>query len=150
MTRIINAIFGFFSVMDRHGRGTEYHMVNVLALFALILLIPGDTMNWQTYSGLSRYGITETTLSAFLLSLAAVRGLALYINGYHYRTPTLRAVTSMASCLLFGVLSYNVWIEFWTGGLPQPAVTMAFYPAFVLAEFRAASRLRWERIHAAY
>lgn len=142
--------FGFFSVMDREGRGTEWHMAKVLLLFALILLLPGDTMNWQSYATLQRYGVNETTFVGALLALGIVRTLGLYVNGYHFRTPLWRAVTSFLSCLMFGALSYNVWMEWCTGSLPQPSATMAFYPAFVLAEFRAASRLRWERIYAAH
>lgn len=145
----VRAVFSFFSVMDREGRGIEYHMTKVLLFFALILFLPGDTLNWQSYAALGRYGISEMAMSGVLLSVAIVRGLALYINGYHYRTPALRALTSLASCLLFGALSYNIWMEYWAGSIPQPSAAMAFYPAFVLAEFRAASRLRWERIYAA-
>ena len=146
----MQTVFGFISVMDREGRGIEYHMTKVLLFFALVLFLPGDTLRWDTYTALARYGISEMTMSGVLLSLAIIRGLALYINGYHYRTPALRALTSLASCLVFGALSYTVWMEYCAGNLSQPAATMALYPAFVLAEFRAASRLRWERLYAAH
>ena len=150
MIRPIEGIFGFFSVMDREGRGIEYHMTKVLLFFAIILLMPGDTTNWKTWKALVVYGFTEMVMAGWFLFLGTVRGLALYINGYHHRTPMLRAATSLASCLTFGAMAYNVWTEYLIGGLAQPSVTMAVYPAFVLAEFRAASRLRWERIYATH
>lgn len=141
---ILLPVFSFFSVMDRKGRGIEYHMTKVLALFAMVLYLPGDTLNLRTYSQLAYYGLSEMALAGL------VRGLALYINGYHFRTPAMRAATSLVSCLLFGALSYNAWIECFTGSLQAPPATLAVYPAFVLAELRAASRLRWERIYAAH
>lgn len=147
---ILNAIFGFFLVMDREGRGIEYHMTKVTLFFAAVLLLPGDTMNWASYAMLVSYGVAEMTLAAWFLLLGTTRTMALYINGYHHRTPLLRAVTSFCSCLTWGALAYNVWAEYLTGALPMPSATMAFYPAFVLAEFRAASRLRWERVYATH
>lgn len=147
---ILLPVFSFFSVMDREGRGIEYHMTKVLALFAMALYLPGDTLNLRTYSQLAYYGLSEMALAGLVLAIALVRGLALYINGYHFRTPAMRAATSLISCLLFGALSYNAWIEYFTGSLQAPPATLAVYPAFVLAELRAASRLRWERIYAAH
>lgn len=147
---MLTTIFSFFSVMDREGRGIEYHMVKVIFFYALILYMPGDTLNWAMYQELLRYGIGEIALAGGLMVLAVVRGMSLYINGFHYRTPQLRALTSLISCLFFGMLSYNVWMEYFTGNLLRPSPTMAFYPAFVLAEFRAASRLRWEKVYASF
>ena len=145
--KMLTTVFSFFSVMDREGRGIEYHMVKVIFFYALILYLPGDTFNWPIYAELLRYGIGEIALAGCLMVLAVVRGMSLYINGFHYRTPQLRALTSLISCLFFGMLSYNVWMEYFVGGLARPSPTMAFYPAFVLAEFRAASRLRWEKVY---
>lgn len=147
---LMSSIFLFFSVMDREGRGIEYHMVKVIFFYALVLYLPGDTLSWEIYAELLRYGIGEIALAGCLMVLAAVRGMSLYINGFHYRTPQLRALTALISCLFFGMLSYNVWMEYFMGTLPHPAVTMAFYPAFVLAEFRAASRIRWEKVYASF
>lgn len=146
--RTMQATFSFMSVMDREGRGIEYHMVKVLLLYALVLWMPGDTLNWDIYAHLLQYGVGEAGLGTCLIVLAVFRGGALYVNGYHYRTPTIRALTSLLSCLFFGMLSYNVWVEYLAGSLSRPSPTMAFYPAFVLAEFRAASRLRWEKVYA--
>ena len=148
LDRIMQPTFAFLSVMDREGRGIEYHMVKVILFYALVLLIPGDTLNWAMYAELLRYGVGEVGLAICLIVLAVFRGGALYVNGYHYRTPTIRALTSLLSCLFFGMLSYNVWMEYLAGALIRPSPTMAFYPAFVLAEFRAASRLRWEKVYA--
>lgn len=146
----MQTVFSFFAVMDREGRGLEYHMTKVLLFLAVVLYLPGDTFNWQTYAALVLYGVSEMVMAGWFLLLGTVRGLALYVNGYHHRTPLLRAATSLASCLTFGAMAYNVWAEYLAGSLAQPSATMAFYPAFVLAEFRAASRLRWERIYAAH
>lgn len=148
MNKIVPSILAFLSVMDREGRGIEYHMVKVLFFYALVLWMPGDTLNWDVYEHLLQYGIGEAGLGTCLIVLAVFRGGALYVNGYHYRTPTIRALTSLLSCLFFGMLSYNVWVEYLAGTLLRPSPTMAFYPAFVLAEFRAASRLRWEKVYA--
>lgn len=148
LDRWLTTVFSFFSVMDREGRGIEYHMVKVIFFYALVLLIPGDTLNWAYYAELFKFGVGETGLAVCLVVLAVIRGMSLYINGFHYRTPQLRALTSLISCLFFGMLSYNVWMEYFIGGLVRPSPTMAFYPAFVLAEFRAASRLRWEKVYA--
>ncbi|WP_423211583.1 hypothetical protein [Paracoccus yeei] len=147
---ILLPVFSFFSVMDREGRGIEYHMTKVLALFALVLYLPGDTLGLRTYAQLAYYGLSEMVLAGLVGVVAVYRALGLYINGYHHRTPAMRASASLVSCLLFGALSYNAWIEYFTGSLQAPPATLAFYPAFVLAEFRAASRLRWERVYAAH
>lgn len=145
---IVRAGAAFYAVMDREGRGTEFHMAKVLLLVAAVLLLEGNTLGFQTYAQLHAYGLSEPVLASLCLGLGLVRMTGLIINGYHHKTPAMRAVTSFISCLLFGALSYNVWVEYCLGGLAAPSVVMALYPAFVLAEFRAASRIRWERINA--
>ncbi|WP_189654760.1 hypothetical protein [Paracoccus mutanolyticus] len=146
---ILLPVFSFFSVMDREGRGIEYHMTKVLALFALVLYLPGDTLGLRTYAQLAYYGLSEMVLAGLVGVVALVAAWALHQrlssqNARHAR------VGLLVSCLLFGALSYNAWIEYFTGSLQAPPATLAFYPAFVLAEFRAASRLRWERVYAAH
>ena len=74
LNRFMQATFAFLSVMDREGRGIEYHMVKVLVLYALVLLMPGDTLNWAIYAELLRYGVGEVGLAICIIVLAVFRG----------------------------------------------------------------------------
>lgn len=145
---LCRGIAGFFAVMDREGRGIEYHMSKVLLFMGLILMLPRNTLNLRTYQEIASYGLSEIVFAVSLVACAAMRFGALYVNGFHFRTPRIRAITSFISCMLFGMLSYNVWFDYWTGAADRPGFLLAIFPAFVLAEFRAASRLRWERVYA--
>jgi len=140
-------IAGFCSIMDREGRGVEYHMTKVLFFMGLVLLLPQDTLNLATYRYIASYGVSEIVFAVGVIGCALWRFTALYVNGYHFRTPRWRATTSFCSCMLFGMLAYNVWFDYLTGASDGAGFLLAIYPAFVIAEFRAASRLRWERIH---
>ncbi|WP_435168782.1 hypothetical protein [Falsirhodobacter sp. 1013] len=138
---------GFLAMMDREGRGVEYHMTKVLFFMGLILLMPEDTLSLQTYKEIAKYGFSEMVFAVFLIGCALIRFAALYVDGYLVRTPRWRASTSFCSCMLFGMLSYNVWFDYWAGMSLGPGFLLAIFPSFIVAEFRAASRLRWERIH---
>ncbi|MDB6455131.1 hypothetical protein [Falsirhodobacter sp. 20TX0035] len=140
-----HSCLGFLATMDRDGRGVEYHMTRILFLMGLILLMPENTLSLQTYQEIAKYGLSEMVFAVFLLGCAAIRFGALYVDSYHVRAPRWRATTSFLSCMLFGMLSYNVWFDYLAGTSLGPGFLLAIFPAFIVAEFRAASRLRWER-----
>ncbi|MDB6455221.1 hypothetical protein [Falsirhodobacter sp. 20TX0035] len=144
---LFSMIADFFSVMDREGRGIEYHMSKVMFFMGLILILPENTLMLPTYQQIYGLGSSEMFAAVILCGFGGWRFLALYVNGFHFRTPRWRAAMSFCSCMFFGMLSYNVWFDYMSGVSVAPGFLLAIYPAFVIAEFRAASRLRWERIH---
>ena len=144
---IFRMIADFFSVMDRERRGIEYHMSKVVFFMGLVLVLPENTLMLPTYRQVYETGLSETFAAVTLCGWGVFRFTSLYVNGYHFRTPRWRAIMSFCSCMFFGMLSYNVWFDYLSGASAAPGFLLAIYPAFVIAEFRAASRLRWERIH---
>ena len=142
-----------FAIIE-HGRATEWLTSTVLLVFALTLMMPGDTMGRAGFAPFRAMGFDEAMLSTPLALIASARLAALYINGQWRRSPVMRAVGAIVGATVFTMLSVTFgWAWLVSGALFQSSValttgvgTYLVLAAFdVLAAYRSGADVRIAR-----
>jgi len=71
-----------------------------------------------------------------------IRGIALYINGAHVRTPVVRVIAAFLTMFVFTQVCQGLWAS----GLPNPGLVV--YPWLVVADMLSAYTAANDAIHA--
>lgn len=117
-------------------RSVEWLLASLMLAWGIGLLLPGDTMELNTYRFLSALA-PEPVWAAWSLAIGCVRLLALYINGSWRRTPLIRGICSVLGMMWWLVLGFLFMTA--TAGGPTPAALL-WYPVFVGFEGYSAFR----------
>ncbi|WP_121064822.1 hypothetical protein [Chachezhania antarctica] len=126
-----------FAIIE-HGRATEWLTSCVLLVFAITLMVPGDTMGRAGFAPFRSMGFDEAMLSTPLALIASARLAALYINGQWRRSPVMRATGAVVGATVFTMLAVTFgWAWLTAGAVFQNAValTTGFGTYLVLAAF---------------
>ncbi|WP_373354063.1 hypothetical protein [Pseudoroseicyclus sp. CXY001] len=128
------------SALVQHGRATEWLTSLVLLGFALALMLPGETMAEPSFSTFDGIGFDDAMVSTPLALIAAMRLVALYINGSWRRTPTLRMAGAVVGAGIFGFLAMAFGWPYVIGAAVAPSTGAGTYTVLALFEILAAYR----------
>lgn len=117
----------------------EWVMAIAMALMALTLALPGDSLDRGALRQLSEAGFSETGMSVILAVIGVARCVALFANGnLPFYGPILRwigsAVGAMAWAYLMGVLAFDSLV---TG---NPSFIMPLFGAIAAGEVVSCKR----------
>lgn len=118
------------------SRALEWHCALACAAFALVLALPGAT--FETGDQWRRFGaiMPEEAWASLMGMLAAVRVLALVVNGRWRRTPLLRALTASVGAGAWGYISMLMFNP--TG--PGISTGVGIYAVLAVSDIRSAWR----------
>jgi hypothetical protein len=110
-------------------RTLEWLFATMMAAWGCYLFLPLETFDNPQYALLKALS-PEKVWGAFSIAIAALRMVALTINGWWYRTPALRCL-----CAVLGVVWWCAMI-FLLLAVPQahPAAGLVWYPVFAVFE----------------
>lgn len=87
------------------NRGLEWMFAFGMLLAALILALPGDSLDRGWLQPLSRVGISEAMLAAIFAFTGTLRGVALFANGaLPFWGPLMRAIGSLVGIIVWFTL----------------------------------------------
>ncbi len=123
----------------KHFQARFAEWLNAGILFSwgfYIIIHPGIMSNkaisamWQGFLALA----PEQAWGLIALLTGFMRLGALYVNGVHHRTPTIRLVTSFISAFVFVQITSGLW----NGGAPNTGIVV--YSALIVADIYSAFR----------
>ncbi|WP_371398923.1 hypothetical protein [Marinovum algicola] len=118
----------------QHGRALEWLTSTVIAMFAIILALPGDTLATSSaFGAFVRMGADEVAIAVPLTFIAAMRMAGLWINGRWRRSPILRLAGAVFGAGVFMSLAVLFAVPFLSGN--TAALTTGVGTYFVLAAF---------------
>lgn len=121
----------------RYGesRWSEIWASMIMTLFGCVLLADGDTFAISKSFGVIREFVDEDAAGVIALAVGAVRLVALYVNGNHYRSPLVRVAGCAGGFLFWSAIAAGFFLT-----APPYTTGLAVYPILALAELHSSGR----------
>lgn len=123
-----------------HGRLAEWLTSTVMVVFAIILALPGDTMDGGAFRVLSFWGFNETSLAVPTAMIGGARLMALYVNGSWRRSPLIRTIGAAFGAAMFAFMAVSFFWPFLIGVTPAVSTGVGTYGVLALFDIFAAYR----------
>ena len=128
-------------VFIQQGRLGEWITSGALLLFALILAMPGNSFTVKDgFDGFYALGFTEIAVAIPFSVIAALRMLALVVNGAWRRSPHLRVVGSIGGAICFMIVAFGMLIPYFIGRADSINPAAGFPVILLIADGFAAYR----------
>ena len=101
-----------------HGRAAEWMTSLVLLVYALTLMVPGNSLGGRAYRSVIEVGLSEASVGIPIAIVAVLRIAALYVNGSQpRRTPIIRMIGAILGAGVFSSLAMGLYWPYLTEGV---------------------------------